>query len=70
MDTMTREFTEAVLQGEGRFYFAKDSTLTAEMAQRFLGPDTISEFQNLKARCDPDGLLESDLYRRCFQAPI
>ena len=70
IDRMAAEFSEVVLQGQGRFYFAKDSTLTADMVRRFLGEATLKEFQDLKTRCDPEGLLESDLYRRCFQDPI
>ena len=35
-------------------------------AARFLGAKAIAEFKHLKKRCDPDRLLESDLYRRVF----
>jgi decaprenylphospho-beta-D-ribofuranose 2-oxidase len=58
--------SQLALEGGGRFYFAKDSTLHPEMVEQFLGPETIARFRELKDRCDPDGLLETDLYRRCF----
>jgi hypothetical protein len=31
------------------------------------GDETIAKFKKLKKRCDPNGLLESDLYRRIFK---
>lgn len=65
---MVAELDEIVLQAGGRFYFAKDSTLSAETVQRYLGKETISKFKKLKAEVDPDNLLQSDLYRRCFAA--
>ena len=55
------------LEAGGRFYFAKDSTLHPDMVEQFLGTETINRFRELKARCDPESLLETDLYRRCFR---
>lgn len=63
---MLAEFDEIVLQAGGRFYFAKNSETSAETARRFLGEAAIAKFKELKRRCDPEGLLESDLYRRVF----
>jgi FAD/FMN-containing dehydrogenase len=63
---MLQGFDRIVLDAGGRFYFAKNSETTAESAHRFLGRETIAKFKKLKKRCDPDGLLESDLYRRVF----
>ncbi len=63
---MARELDEIVLRAGGRFYFAKDSTLRPEVAEAFLGADRIARFRELKDRCDPDGLLETDLWRRVF----
>ncbi len=62
--TLAKELDEIVLSVEGRFYFAKDSTLHPEAARAFLGPDTISQLANLKMRCDPHGLLQNNLSRR------
>jgi FAD/FMN-containing dehydrogenase len=63
---MLQEFDQIVLKGGGRFYFAKNSETSAEAARQFLGEAVISKFKKLKKRCDPNSLLESDLYRRIF----
>lgn len=64
---MLQEFDRIVLEAGGRFYFAKNSETTAETTGAFLGKSTIAKFKKLKKRCDPNGLLESDLYRRIFK---
>jgi FAD/FMN-containing dehydrogenase len=64
MAAMLQEFDRIVLDHGGRFYFAKNSETTRETTSRFLGEETVTKFRKLKERCDPDGLLESDLYRR------
>jgi FAD/FMN-containing dehydrogenase len=66
---LTREMDDVVLDAGGRFYFAKDSTLRPETARAYLGPQTIDRFRELKRRCDPHGLIESNLWRRVFDAP-
>ncbi|HMV30461.1 MAG TPA: D-arabinono-1,4-lactone oxidase, partial [Anaerolineales bacterium] len=66
MAAMLKEFDKIVLAHGGRFYFAKNGETTAETAQAFYGEETVKKFKKLKKRCDPDGLLESDLYRRIF----
>ena len=63
---MLQEFDKIILQAGGRFYFAKNSETTAETARAFYGEETIAKFKKLKKRCDPNGLLESDFYRRIF----
>ena len=63
---MLQEFDQIVLKGGGRFYFAKNSETSAEATRQFLGEAVISKFKKLKKRCDPNSLLESDLYRRIF----
>jgi FAD/FMN-containing dehydrogenase len=60
------DFDRIVLDAGGRFYFAKNSETSAESARRFLGEEIIAKFRLLKKRCDPNHLLESDLYRRVF----
>ena len=40
--------------------------LTPERAAAFLGEDTIARLLELKKRCDPEGLLSTDLFRRVF----
>lgn len=66
MRQLAREMDEVVLAAGGRFYFAKDSTLRAEVVRSTLGDETIEQFRTLKARCDPDGLIETNLWRRLF----
>ena len=63
---MLQEFDRIVIAAGGRFYFAKNSETRPETAAAFLGPKAIAEFRRLKRRCDPDSLLESNLYRRVF----
>lgn len=64
---LLQEFDRIALSGGGRFYFAKNSETSAESARAFLGDEVIAKFRKLKNRCDPNGLLESDLYRRIFK---
>jgi len=66
LSEMLQEFDRIVLSAGGRFYFAKNSETSAEAARTFLGEETLLKFNDLKKRCDPDNLLESDLYRRIF----
>jgi FAD/FMN-containing dehydrogenase len=61
-----QEYDRIVLANGGRFYFAKNSETSAATARAFLGDETIEKYKKLKKRCDPNGLLESDLYRRVF----
>jgi FAD/FMN-containing dehydrogenase len=63
---LLQDFDRIILNAGGRFYFAKNSETTPETAQRFLGKHTLERFRKLKQRCDPDDILESDLYRRVF----
>lgn len=63
---MLQDFDRIVLEAGGRFYFAKNSETRAETARRFLGEATLARFHAFKKRCDPNNLLESDLYRRIF----
>ena len=63
---LAREMDEIVLRAGGRFYFAKDSTLRPDVVAAYLGAERIARFRELKRRCDPDGLLSTDLWRRVF----
>lgn len=60
------DLTRVVLDGGGRFYFAKDSTLTAPQLERYLAEARVQRFLDLKRRLDPGGLLQTDLWRRLF----
>lgn len=63
---LTADLTRIALAAGGRFYFAKDCALTAAEARAYLGDETIARFQALKRKSDPHGILQTDLYRRCF----
>ncbi|MCA9971520.1 MAG: FAD-binding oxidoreductase [Anaerolineales bacterium] len=65
---LARELDEIVLGANGRFYFAKDSTLRPETVVAYLGQKTVDQFLALKNRCDPDCVLQTDLWRRLFIA--
>ena len=67
LNQLLQEFDQIVLKQGGRFYFAKNSETSAENARAFLGDEVIAKFKKLKKRCDPNNLLESDLYRRVFK---
>ena len=66
LSEMLQEFDQMVLEAGGRFYFAKNSETLSETARAFLGEATLERFKKLKKRTDPNGLLESDLYRGCL----
>jgi FAD/FMN-containing dehydrogenase len=66
LSAMLQDFDQIAIQAGGRFYFAKNSETTPETARAFLGEESVAKFKQLKKRTDPDGLLESDLYRRIF----
>ena len=66
LSKMLKDFDRIVLEGGGRFYFAKNSETSAEATRAFLGDETIRRFKELKKRCDPHNVLESNLYRRVF----
>ncbi len=57
---------ERVLDAGGRFYFAKDSTLTPAQAQRMFPAENLARFVALKRQLDPHNLLQTGLSRRLF----
>lgn len=61
---LAQQMDDIVLRAGGRFYFAKDSTLRPEVARAYLGEEAIAEFKRLKQRCDPENLIQTDLWRR------
>jgi len=65
---MTEELEAIVLEGQGRFYFAKDSTLHPQSVRCFLGEQAIQEFVALKNALDPEHRLQSNLWRRLFSS--
>lgn len=67
---LAAQLDEIVLKAGGRFYFAKDSTLHAASVRQYLGHETVEKFIELKRRCDPARLLETNLFRRLFPQTV
>lgn len=63
---LTQAYAEMVVQAGGRFYFAKDSTVSGAHVRRSLGDAVLGKFFALKRRVDPDGLLSGSQLRRLF----
>ena len=63
---LARDMDALVLEAGGRFYLAKDSTLHASRLGDFLGEARVQKFREIKRKCDPDDLLQTDLWRRVF----
>jgi FAD/FMN-containing dehydrogenase len=66
--TLAQKLNQIVLDSGGRFYFAKDATLTPDAFKRFLGEEALEKFLKLKERFDPNNTLETDLSRRLLSA--
>lgn len=66
---LAREMDPLVLGAGGRFYFAKDSTLSRESLASYLEEERVRRFLALKHELDPDSLLQTDLWRRLFAPP-
>jgi decaprenylphospho-beta-D-ribofuranose 2-oxidase len=64
--TLAKEMDKLVVAAGGRFYFAKDSTLNRAGLREYLEEDRVQKFLELKRQCDPEGLLETNLFRRIF----
>lgn len=64
--SLADELARLVVEAGGRFYFAKDSTLTPERLEAYRAEPRVREFLDLKRACDPDETLQTDLYRRLF----
>jgi FAD/FMN-containing dehydrogenase len=60
------ELTEITLAAGGKFYFAKDLVLRPGDVRRMLPADKVAAFEALKRQVDPEGMLQTDLYRRAF----
>lgn len=61
---LCHRMNDLVLEAGGRFYFAKDSTLRPEDVRAYLGEEALDCYERLKARFDPEGILDSGLARR------
>lgn len=64
--SLAAEMDRLVLEAGGRFYFAKDSALHQSSALEALGQERVTRFLTLKQKCDPESILQTNLYRRLF----
>jgi FAD/FMN-containing dehydrogenase len=60
------ELEAMVVTEGGRFYFAKDSTMSTGLPGRYLPPGNLERFAELRRRCDPERVLQSLLSKRVF----
>lgn len=65
---LARDFDQLVIGSGGRFYLAKDATLSRESWAPYLGEEDVQRVLAFKRQLDPEGLLETDLHRRLFQS--
>ena len=63
---LAAELDRIVIEAGGRFYFAKDATLGRSSYAPFLAEDGTGRFLALKQRLDPQGLIQTNLWRRLF----
>ncbi len=63
---LCRELNAVVIDAGGRFYLAKDSTLEPGDVERSLGADAVARLMALKRECDPETVLQTELFRRLF----
>ena len=61
---MAHRMNDLVLEAGGRFYFAKDSTLRPSDLEAYMGAEKLATYRSLKAKYDPESLLQTDLSRR------
>jgi decaprenylphospho-beta-D-ribofuranose 2-oxidase len=61
---LAHQMNDLVLEANGRFYLAKDSTLRPSDVKTYLGKETLAQYRRLKAELDPDSLLTSNLAKR------
>ena len=66
LPTLLARLDALVLEAGGRFYLAKDSSLSSAAYAASLGEETRQRFLSIKHECDPDNLLQTDLSRRLF----
>ncbi|HEY3332916.1 MAG TPA: FAD-binding oxidoreductase [Capsulimonadaceae bacterium] len=66
MAFLVEQMARLVVEAGGRFYYAKDSLLPKDLARAGMGEDRIAKFAALKAECDPNHTLVTDLSRRLY----
>jgi FAD/FMN-containing dehydrogenase len=67
---LMQELNALVAAAGGSFFLAKDSTLRPDDLARAFAPGALERFRALKARYDPDELLQTDIYRRVIRPAL
>ncbi len=67
LQAVIQHMIASVIEAGGRFYLAKDHFLTNAQYRQSVGDEAVDTFLQIKHRCDPETLLQSDLYRRVFR---
>jgi FAD/FMN-containing dehydrogenase len=67
---LLRDLNALAADAGGRFYLAKDSTLTPDDFRRTYPSERLARFRALKARYDPDELLQTNIYRRVIRPAL
>lgn len=70
VEALMRDLNALVAESGGTFFLAKDSTLAPEQFARSMPAGALRRFKALKARCDPNELLQTDLYRRVIRPAL
>lgn len=63
---LTHAMDELLLAAGGRLYFAKDATMLESTGHAIWPDETLERFRQIKDRCDPSHLLQTNLSRRVF----
>lgn len=70
VERLIRDLNALAANSGGSFFLAKDSTLTPEQFARVMPNTALRQYRTLKASCDPDDLLQTDLYRRVIRPAL
>jgi decaprenylphospho-beta-D-ribofuranose 2-oxidase len=70
LKSVLQHMIATVIEAGGKFYLAKDHFLTHDQYRQSIGGEALDAFLQLKKSCDPEDLLQSDLYRRVFQPAL
>jgi FAD/FMN-containing dehydrogenase len=69
-DVLLCDLNSLVVDADGAFFLAQDSTLTPDLFARTVPPVILAHCARIKARHDPGELLQTDLYRRVLRPAL
>lgn len=67
---LMRDLNAMTAEAGGRFFLAKDATLTPDHFRQAFPAATLAQFRALKARYDPAETLQTDIYRRVIRSAL